>query len=152
MIWYHTFPFEFSFLLSFSFLEISSWEDFDMCYKLNFSLLMILFGVFFERNFTLGSKRVQRKFYWLFGIEKHGHISFRVLIVWFSERLTPATNFNDFQHLSLFPFLFFYCPIFCWDFPLWAFNLTDSLLFLLFPNSFEEKKSKLSVRNLHLIA
>jgi len=47
----------------------------------------------FERKFILGSKRVQWKIYWLLGMKKHGHTSFWVLIAWFSERLTLATNF-----------------------------------------------------------
>ena len=125
------FEFFFSFPLSFSFLEISSWEDFDVPWT-EFQLVDgFCLGYFFERNFILGLKRVQWKIYWLFGMKKHGHISFWVLIAWFSKRLTPTTNFNDSQRSSFFHFLSFYRPIFCLDFPLRAFNLTNSLLFII---------------------
>ena len=38
----------------------------------------------------------------IFGMKKHDHISFWVLIAWSSKRLTPATNFSDSQHSTLF--------------------------------------------------
>jgi len=42
--------FDFPFLPFLSFLGVSSWEDFDMYHELNFSLLMILFGVSFLKK------------------------------------------------------------------------------------------------------
>ena len=56
---------------------------------------------------------------------------------------------NKFQWLSFSFLLLSY--FFCLDFPWRVFNLTDSL-FLLFSNAFEERRLKLSARNLHLIA
>ena len=88
-------------------------------------------GHLFERKFILGSKRVQWKIYWLFGMKKHGHISFWVLIAWFSERLTPVTNFNDSQHLSFFFFFLFILLSFAQISLLWAYQ-SDGLLLLFY--------------------
>jgi len=65
-------PFDFFPFLSFlSFLGVSSQEDFDMYHELNFSLRWFCLGYLFERKFILGSKRVQWKIYWSFGMKKH---------------------------------------------------------------------------------
>jgi len=102
-----------------------------MFHKLNLSLLMILFGVFLKEILLWAQRGCNRNFIDYLGCKKHGHISFRVLIAWFSERLTPATNFSDFQHLSLLHFLSFYCPIFfLLRFPLAGFQSNG--LFIIF--------------------
>jgi len=89
------------------------------------------------------------EFYWCFRMNKHGHISLWIMIAWFLERLTPATNFSDSKYLSFF--FSFHHPIFCLDCPLHFFNLTNfyffylfSLLFWLvfFLNAFSEKNLK----------
>jgi len=103
-----------------------------------------LFRVFFERNFYfLGPKRVQWNFYWCFRINKHGHISFWIMIAWFLKRLTPATDSSDSKYLIYF-FLFFFRPIFCLDCPLRIFNNGPLFLFflLIFLNALSEKNLK----------
>jgi len=93
--WFGSFWYAPFFLLSF-FLEISYPE-------LNLNMLMILVQGIFERNFLFFRlKEGAMKFYWCFTMNKHGHISFWIMIAWFLKRLTPATDFSDSQYLSFF--------------------------------------------------
>ena len=127
--WQHTFVFWFSF---------SSFPFFSWCFFLGrfwyvswteFQLVDdFVWGIFFKEKFILGLKRVQWKIYWLFGTKNHGHISFWVLIAWFSERLTPATTFNDSQHLSFFFFFLFIVLSFAQISLLWAYQSNRLLL------------------------
>jgi len=51
-----------------------------MCHKLNFSLLMILFGAFLEEILLWAQRGCNGNFIDYLGWKKHGHISFRILI------------------------------------------------------------------------
>ena len=86
------------------------------------------------------------EFYWCFRMNKHGHISFWIMIAWFLKRLTLATDFSDSQYLIFF----FYRPIFLLRLPFAGFQSNGLLFFLslfsffiwFFLNAFSEKNLK----------
>ena len=120
MIWeFLIHPFFYSFLYIF-FIDLLSWTEFqhadDPC-----------LGYFWKKFLFFRLKEGAMEFYWCFRINKHGHISLWIMIAWFLERLTPATDFSDSKYLSFF----FFSPLsyLCLDCPLWVFNLTDFYFF-----------------------
>ena len=119
-------------------IDLLSWTEFqhveDPC-----------LGYFWRKFLFFRLKEGAMEFYWCFRINKHGHISFWIMIAWFLERLTPATDFSDSKYLTFFFFFSFYRPIFCLDCPLRVFNLTDFYFFFFwsfFFNAFSEKNLK----------
>ena len=112
--WWHLFSF---FFWTFCFFLISDSGTFDVppffysFFKFFHGSLILnwistcwwsLFRVFLKEILFFRLKDGAMDFYWCFRINKHGHISFRIMIAWFLERLTPATDFSDSQYLSFF--------------------------------------------------
>ena len=77
------------------FIDLLSWTEFqhanDPC-----------LGYFWKKFLFFRLKEGAMEFYWCFRINKHGHLSFWIMIAWFLERLTSATDFSDSKYLSFF--------------------------------------------------
>jgi len=136
------FPFEFLFfgfdLGAFDalLLGLISFKKLLICILTKFQHVDYPYLGYFWNIYFLGSKKGIMEFYWYLGTKKHGHISFWILVAWFSKRLTLATDFNDSQHLSFF-FLFLSSYLLL-RLPFAGFQ-SNGLLFLCFLNSFEKE-------------
>jgi len=106
--------------------------DFDRSLILNWisTCWWSLFRVFLKEILFFRLKEGAMEFHWCFRMNKHGHISFWIMIAWFLERLTlqQILTIPNTCHFSSF---FFHRPIFCLDCPLLVFNLTDLYFFFL---------------------
>ena len=123
----------FLFFLFFSFLRISSWEDFEMHHELNFSLLMILFIVSFWKKIYFGLKEgTMENLLIIWDEETRPYIILSLDCLIFKE-MDSCNKFQWLPTLVIFLFLSFYCPIFFLDFPFCGlFSMTNFYHYFIF--------------------